>query len=126
LAWFVALVALFGVGLALAFTLAGPPLLGFTIRALTWGAYLERRRPAILTGETLADPARPLPTGSPAPRLREASRDPAVRRDLRSLVALTPIGLVQVAVGLLAPASIALVAMPAYFWLPSRLLGPGV
>jgi signal transduction histidine kinase len=49
-----------------------------------------------------------------------------VRRDLRSLLALTPIGLVQVAVGLLAPAAIALVAMPAYFWLPSRLLGPGV
>jgi signal transduction histidine kinase len=90
---FVFLVTALSVGVGLAVTLVGIPILIGTVYAWGWLAGLERRTIRTLTGTTIPDPYRPLPAGSWWDRLRARLADPATWKDLAFLFLQFPLGL---------------------------------
>ncbi len=118
--WFIVLVTLLATGLGMAITLVGLPLLLLTMVLWTYGARVERWRISALLGMTIPSPYHTWPSRPWTARLRAFVTDPAVWLDLIYLVLLFPIGIVEfvvLVVGLSVPAS--LIALPAYYWIPT-------
>jgi signal transduction histidine kinase len=90
---FVFLVTTLSVGVGLAVTLVGIPILIASVYAWGWLAGLERGTIRTLTGTTIPDPYRPLPAGSWWDRLRARLADPATWKDLLFLFLQFPFGL---------------------------------
>ena len=116
--WFVVLVTLIALGLGLAITWVGIPILATAMVLWIVGARLERWRIARFFGEVIPSPYRPRPAGGIIARARVRTRDPAVWRDLAYLLLLFPIGVTEfviAAVALWVPLS--LILLPTYYWL---------
>jgi signal transduction histidine kinase len=94
-AWFVILVTVLSVGVGLAVTLVGIPILIASVYAWGWLAEFERRAIGTLTGRHIPSPYRPLPTGSWWDRLRARLADPATWKDLTFLFLQFPFGLLS-------------------------------
>jgi signal transduction histidine kinase len=90
---FVFLVTALSVGVGLAVTLVGIPILIGSVHAWRWLAGVERRTIHTLTGTTIPDPYRPLPAGNWWGRLRARLADPATWKDLVFLFLQFPLGL---------------------------------
>lgn len=115
---FVFLVVALAVGVGLAITLIGIPILILAVYA--WGGLAEgeRRIIAALTGKVIPNPYRPVPEGaSRVARLRARLADPATWKDLTFLLLQFPFGLVSfvVTVTILA-LGIHGVALPIWYW----------
>lgn len=107
-ALFVILVTLLALGLGLAITLLGIPILAIAL--LTWiaAAVIERQRIKLFLGETIPSPYRPRPRGSLMSRARALIGDGAVWRDLVYDFLLFPAGVAEFVI-----ASIA-IALPGF------------
>jgi signal transduction histidine kinase len=114
---FVFLVTALSVGVGLAVTLIGIPILIGTVYAWGWLAGLERRTIRALTGTTIPDPYRPLPTGSWWDRLRARLADPATWKDLAFLFLQFPLGLAAFVVSVVV-LSVGLqnLTLPLWYW----------
>jgi signal transduction histidine kinase len=114
---FVFLVTALSVGVGLAVTLIGIPILIASVYAWGWLAGLERRTIRTLTGTTIPDPYRPLPAGSWWDRLRARLADPATWKDLVYLFLQFPFGLVAFVVTV-AMLSVGLqnLTLPLWYW----------
>jgi hypothetical protein len=80
--WFVVLITLLLVGLALTIVWVGLPILALAFALCVLGAGTERWRLAALLGARVPTPYRPLPRGSLFARLRSQATDPALWRGL--------------------------------------------
>jgi signal transduction histidine kinase len=89
---FTFLVTALSIGLGLAITLVGIPILVGTVYAWGWLAELERRVIGALTGTVIPSPYRPLPAGNWWARLRARLADPATWKDLVFLLLQFPLG----------------------------------
>jgi signal transduction histidine kinase len=93
--WFIFLVTALSVGVGLAVTLVGIPILIASVYAWGWLAGLERSVISTLTSREIASPYRPLPEGSWWDRLRARLADPATWKDLTFLFLQFPFGLLS-------------------------------
>jgi signal transduction histidine kinase len=93
--WFVFLVTALSVGVGLAVTLVGIPILIGSVYAWGWLAGIERTVIGALTGNEIASPYRPLPEGGWWERLRARLADPATWKDLTFLFLQFPFGLLS-------------------------------
>ena len=93
--WFVSLVTVLSLGVGLAVTLVGIPILIGSVYAWGWLAEIERRAIGALTGNEIASPYRPLPEGGWWERLRARLADPATWKDLTFLFLQFPFGLLS-------------------------------
>jgi signal transduction histidine kinase len=91
---FTFLVTAISVGVGLAVTLVGIPILIGTVYAWGWLAGRERLIIGALTGKRIPSPYRPLPEGGWWERLRARLADPATWKDLVFLLLQFPFGLV--------------------------------
>jgi hypothetical protein len=93
---FAILVTAISLGVGLAVTLIGIPILIASVYAWGWMAEVERRTIAGLTGTTIPNPYRPVPaSGSFWARLRARLADPATWKDLTFLLLQFPFGLLS-------------------------------
>jgi signal transduction histidine kinase len=114
--WFIALIVLISLGLGLAITFLGLPLLVGTAVLWTGGARAERWRIGMLAGARIAAPYRPLPDGWRLSRLRAFATDPAVWRDLGYLLLLFPLGIIEFVVLMISVAApFAMLTRPIHF-----------
>ncbi|MGH2782084.1 MAG: sensor histidine kinase, partial [Thermoleophilaceae bacterium] len=86
------------VGICLAVTLIGIPILIASVYAWGWLAELERRTIQRLTGREIPSPYRPLPEGGWWERLQARLADPATWKDLAFLFLQFPFGLLSLIV----------------------------
>ncbi len=114
--WFVVLITLLLVGLALTIVWVGLPILALAFALCIVGAGTERWRLAALLGARVPSPYRPLPRGSFFARLRSRATDPALWRGLLYLLLLFPIGLIELVVVLVMALAAVLAAYPLWFW----------
>lgn len=113
--WFTVLVILLSVGLGMAITLVGLPVLAGTLVLWTYGARLERLRVAAFLGARIQNPYRPLPAGL-LNQLKTRLLDPYVWLDLLYLFLLFPIGIAEFVVSVSAlSASVAMLTAPLYY-----------
>ena len=126
--WFVVLVTLIALGLGLAITWVGIPILAVAMVLWIVGARLERWRIARFFGEVIPSPYRPRPAGGIIARARVRTRDPAVWRDLAYLLLLFPIGVAEFVIATVAlTVPLSLILLPTYHWMGyGPELGPGV
>jgi len=117
LAEFIFLVTAISIGLGLAITLVGIPILVGCVYAWGWLAELERRIIGALTGTRIANPYRPLPEGGRWEHLRARLGDPATWKDLVFLLLQFPLGLVAFIVTLVV-LSVGLtgLTLPLWYW----------
>jgi signal transduction histidine kinase len=117
---FIFLVTGISVGVGLAVTLIGIPILVGCVYVWGWLADLERRTIGALTGTVIASPYRPLPEGGWWERLRARLADPATWKDLAFLFLQLPFGLVGfvVTVAVLA-IGLQCLTVPLWYWAPS-------
>ena len=114
--WFVVLVTLTLVGLALTIVWVGLPLLALALVVCVLGADTERRRLGLLLAAGFPSPYRP-PTGGPIlARLRSLATDPALWRGLLYLLLLLPVGLLEFVVVFVLAFSMALATFPLWLW----------
>jgi signal transduction histidine kinase len=93
---FVLLVTTISLGVGLAVTLIGIPILIGSVYAWGWMAEVERRLIGALTGTSIPNPYRPMPENSRSwARLRARLADPATWKDLTFLLLQFPFGLVS-------------------------------
>jgi signal transduction histidine kinase len=92
---FVFLVTALCLGIGLAVTLVGIPILIGSVYAWGWLAEIERRTIGALTGNEIATPYRLLPEGGWWDRLRARLADPATWKDLTFLFLQFPFGLLS-------------------------------
>jgi signal transduction histidine kinase len=115
---FVFLVVAISLGVGLAITLIGIPILIATVYA--WGALAEAERRTIhtLTGTRIPSPYRPLPEGANWwGRLRARLADPATWKDLVFLLLQFPLGLVSLIVTVVVlGAGLQCLSIPAWYW----------
>ena len=115
---FVFLVTALSIGVGLAITLIGIPILIVSVYA--WGGLAEgeRRIIAALTGTVIPNPYRPVPEGASRwSRLRARLADPATWKDLTFLLLQFPFGLVAFIVTVVVlSVGIHGVALPLWFW----------
>lgn len=98
--------------------LVGFPILAILMTIWVGGAKRHRRRIEAITGRRIADPYRPPVQGFFVRRLWAQAQDLAVWRDLLYLVALFPVGMIEVGLLLLVLSSaIQFATMPFFFWL---------
>ena len=95
---FVFLVTALSLGVGLAVTLVGIPILIGSVYAWGWLAELERRVIGSLTGNRIPSPYRPAPEGGWWERLRARLADPATWKDLVFLFLQFPFGLLALIV----------------------------
>jgi signal transduction histidine kinase len=114
---FVFLVTGIAIGVGLAVTLIGIPILIGCVYAWGWLAELERRIIGDLTGTRIANPYRPLPEGGRWEHLRARLADPATWKDLAFLLLQFPLGLVAfvVTVAVLS-VGICWTTLPLWYW----------
>jgi signal transduction histidine kinase len=117
LAEFIFLVTAISIGLGLAITLVGIPILVACVYAWGWLAELERRIIGALTGTRIANPYRPLPEGGRWEHLRARLGDPATWKDLVFLLLQFPLGLVAFIVTVVV-LSVGLtgITLPLWYW----------
>src|ERR671914_2261723 len=117
IAEFTFLVTAISVGVGLAVTLIGIPILIATVYAWGWLAGVERRIISTLTGTQIASPYRPLPEGGWWERLRSRLADPATWKDLTFLSLQFPFGLLSfiVAVTVLS-VGLSGLTLPLWYW----------
>jgi signal transduction histidine kinase len=118
IAWFTILVTAISLGLGMAITLVGIPILIGTLYAWRWFAQLERRLIGALTGVQIRDPYRSEPPGAGwSRRVRIRLGDPATWKDLVFLFLQLPLGIASftVVVAVLGVAA-GWIAAPAYYW----------
>jgi hypothetical protein len=94
-AWFVVLVTLLSVGVSMAITLVGIPILVGSMYLWVAGARLERLRVGALLGVRIQDPYRPLPEGPFLQHLKARVLDRYTWLDLLYLFLLFPLGIVE-------------------------------
>src|SRR5262245_17704538 len=125
--WASLLASLIGLGLVLTVTLIGLPLLAGTMVIWTYAARSERWRLKVLSGASVSNPYRILPTGSAWRRVLAFAADPAVWRDLAYLLLALPVlGALELVVLVGAVAvPLGLLAMPAYYRLTAPELWTG-
>jgi signal transduction histidine kinase len=115
---FVFLVVAISLGVGLAITLIGIPILILSVYA--WGGLAEgeRRIIAALTGTVIPNPYRPAPAGASRwGRLRARLADPATWKDLAFLLLQFPFGLVSFIVAVVVLSlGIHGVALPLWYW----------
>ena len=114
---FVFLVTGIAVGVALAVTLIGIPILIGCVYA--WGGLAEGERRIIhaLTGTHIPNPYRPLPAGGWWARLRARLGDPATWKDLTFLLLQFPFGLVSFIVTcVVLGVGLQALTLPAWYW----------
>jgi signal transduction histidine kinase len=114
---FVFLVTGIAVGVGLAVTLIGIPVLIGVVYA--WGALAEGERRIIhaVTGTYIPNPYRPLPAGGWWTRLRARLGDPATWKDLTFLLLQFPFGLVSFIVScVVLGIGLEGVTLPAWYW----------
>jgi signal transduction histidine kinase len=92
---FVFLVTALSLGVGLAVTLVGIPILIGSVYAWGWLAGLERQIIGALIGNVIPSPYRPLPEGGWWERLRARLADPATWKDLTFLFLQFPFGLLS-------------------------------
>ncbi len=115
---FVLLVTTIALGVGLAVTLIGIPILIGSVYAWGWLAEAERRAIAALTGTTIPSPYRPVPPGgSWWARLRARLADPATWKDLAFLLLQFPFGLVSLIVtAVVLGVGLQALTLPAWYW----------
>jgi signal transduction histidine kinase len=114
---FIFLVTGIAVGVALAVTLIGIPILIGCVYA--WGGLAEGERRIIhaLTGTEIPNPYRPLPAGGWWVRLRARLGDPATWKDLTFLLLQFPFGLVSFIVAcVVLGIGLQALTLPAWYW----------
>jgi signal transduction histidine kinase len=115
--YFSVLVCGLSVGVCLAITLLGIPVLIGTMFAWRGMAALERGLGRSLLGEDVPTPYRPLPPGGWWPRLRARLADPATWKDLAYLLLLFPLALFTFIVAVtLVGVALGLLVAPAWYW----------
>jgi signal transduction histidine kinase len=121
---FVFLVTTISLGVGLAVTLIGIPILIAAVYAWGWLAELERRAIQALTGTRIPNPYRPVPEGGGRwARLRARLADPATWKDLAFLALQFPFGLASSIVALtVLGVGIQTLTAPLWYWaLPDGL-----
>ena len=114
---FVFLVTAISVGVGLAVTLIGIPILIGSVYAWGWLADLERRIIFSLTGTPIPSPYRALPEGGRWERLRARLADPATWKDLAFLLLQFPFGLVAFVVTVVVlGVGLQLLTVPLWYW----------
>jgi signal transduction histidine kinase len=114
---FVFLVTALSVGVGLAVTLVGIPILIASVYAWGWLAELERRAVGALTGNRIASPYRPLPEGGWWDRLRARLADPATWKDLTFLLLQFPFGLLSFIVATtVLSVGVGSLTLPLWYW----------
>jgi signal transduction histidine kinase len=114
---FTFLVTAISVGVGLAVTLIGIPILIGSVYAWGWLAGLERRTIGALTGMVIPSPYRPLPEGGWWERLRARLADPATWKDLAFLLLQFPFGLVAFVVTVVVlGVGLQALTVPLWFW----------
>jgi signal transduction histidine kinase len=114
---FVFLVTALSLGVGLAVTLVGIPILIACVYAWGWLAELERTAIGALTGNVIASPYRPLPEGGWWERLRARLADPATWKDLTFLFLQFPFGLLSFIVATtVLSVGIGNLALPLWYW----------
>lgn len=114
---FTFLVTAISVGVGLAVTLIGIPILIASVYAWGWLAGLERRTIGALTGTVIPSPYRPLPEGGWWERLRARLADPATWKDLAFLLLQFPFGLVAFVVTVVVlGVGIQALTVPLWYW----------
>jgi signal transduction histidine kinase len=114
---FIFLVTGIAVGVGLAITLIGIPVLIGVVYA--WGALAEGERRIIhgLTGTNIPNPYRPLPAGGWWVRLRARLGDPATWKDLAFLLLQFPLGLVALIITcVVLGVGLQALTLPAWYW----------
>ena len=115
--WFVFLVTVLSLGVGLAVTLVGIPILIGSVYAWGWLAEIERRTIGALTGNVIASPYRPLPTGGWWERLRARLADPATWKDLTFLFLQFPFGLLSFIVATtVLSVGVGNLTLPLWYW----------
>ncbi len=114
---FVFLVTALSIGIGLAVTLVGIPILIASVYAWGWLAEVERRTISALTGNHIASPYRPLPEGGWWVRLRARLGDPATWKDLTFLFLQFPFGLLSFIVALtVLSVGLSGLTLPLWYW----------
>jgi signal transduction histidine kinase len=114
---FVFLVTALSIGVGLAVTLVGIPILIGSVYAWGWLAEIERSTIGALTGNRIASPYRPLPEGSWWDRLRARLADPATWKDLTFLFLQFPFGLLSFIVALtVLSVGLSGLTLPLWYW----------
>jgi signal transduction histidine kinase len=115
--WFVFLVTVLSLGVGLAVTLVGIPILIGSVYAWGWLAEIERRTIGALTGNVIASPYRPLPEGGWWGRLRARLADPATWKDLTFLFLQFPFGLLSFIVATtVLSVGVGNLTLPLWYW----------
>jgi signal transduction histidine kinase len=113
---FTVVVTGWSLSLGLAITLIGLPLAMVTIHTSRWMAWLERRRAALVLGETIPAVYKPA-TGNFLNRLKALFSDPSTWKDLGWHLLLLPVGIVDFTIAVTAwSATLGLITMPAWWW----------
>jgi signal transduction histidine kinase len=113
---FTVVVTGWSLSLGLAITLIGLPLAMVTIHTSRWMAWLERRRAALVLGETIPAVYKRA-TGNFLNRLKALFSDPSTWKDLGWHLLLLPVGIVDFTVAVTAwSATLGLITMPAWWW----------
>jgi signal transduction histidine kinase len=114
---FTFLVTAIALGLGLAVTLVGIPILVAVLYVGRWAAGVERRLIGVLTGREIPSPYRPLPPGSWWDRLRARFADPATWEDLAFLLLQLPLGIVSFSVAAVVMSAVLFsLTSPAWYW----------
>jgi signal transduction histidine kinase len=114
---FVFLVTALSLGVGLAVTLVGIPILIGSVYAWGWLAGLERNTIRALTGTEIPSPYRPLPDGGWWERLRSRLADPATWKDLTFLFLQFPLGLLALVVtAVVLGQGLACLTLPLWYW----------
>ncbi|MGH2714818.1 MAG: sensor histidine kinase, partial [Thermoleophilaceae bacterium] len=114
---FTFLVTILSLGVGLAITLVGIPILIGCVYAWGWLAELERRAISALTGNPIASPYRPLPERGWWERLRARLADPATWKDLTFLFLQFPFGLLSLIVtATVLSFGVASLTLPLWYW----------
>jgi signal transduction histidine kinase len=113
---FTVVVTGWSLALGLAITLIGLPIAMITIHTSRWMAWVERRRAALVLGETIPGVYKPS-TGKFVDRLKALFSDPSTWKDLAWHLLLLPVGIADFTIAVTAwSASLGLVSMPAWWW----------
>src|SRR4051812_8165057 len=113
---FTVVVTGWAVSLGLAITLVGLPLAMATIYVSRWLAWAERRRAALVLGETIPGLYRS-PTGGFISRLKALFSDPSTWKDLAWHLLLLPVGIADFVIAATAwSAALGLISAPAWWW----------
>jgi signal transduction histidine kinase len=113
---FTVVVTGWSLALGLAITLIGLPIAMITIHTSRWMAWVERRRAALVLGETIPGVYRSS-NGKFVERLKALFSDPSTWKDLAWHLLLLPVGIAGFTIAVTAwSATLGLLTMPAWWW----------